>query len=115
METRLNNKYETFSEKYKQVTASKEILAAFVYGKTVYDIAQELDVSRDHAYYLLNKYNLFDKCKSQFTGKSHFEDDIVSYIGADICQSGNRSILNGKEIDIFIPSLNIGIEFNGTH
>jgi len=37
---------------------------------------------------------------------------IAQYV--DIEQS-NRTILEGKEIDIFIPSLNIGFEFNGLY
>ena len=28
-------------------------------------------------------------------------------------ENGNKTILNGREIDIFVPSLNVGIEFDG--
>ena len=29
------------------------------------------------------------------------------------CERNNRSILNGKEIDIYVASLKLGIEYNG--
>lgn len=45
---------------------------------------------------------------------SHQEREIMEYVkalGFDCCT--DRRILRGKEIDIFIPEKNIGIEFNG--
>lgn len=49
--------------------------------------------------------------------ESNAEKEIYEYvcqlIGADNVIRKDRNILNGKEIDIFIPSLNIGIEYNG--
>ena len=38
---------------------------------------------------------------------------ICSLIGSDEVIKKDRSILNGKEIDILIPKYNIGIEYNG--
>jgi hypothetical protein len=37
--------------------------------------------------------------------------EFIKILGFD-CKS-NRTILNGKEIDIFIPNLSVGIEYNG--
>jgi len=48
---------------------------------------------------------------------SAWENEIASFIrsmGVDI-ETSNRSILNGKELDIFIPSANIAIEANGLY
>ena len=49
-----------------------------------------------------------------FTRNSKSELEIKDFIesGGLECTT-NRKILNGKEIDIFIPSKNIGIEYNG--
>lgn len=48
----------------------------------------------------------------QFHSKPELEImDYIKSMGYE-CKS-DRKILNGKEIDIFIPLLNIGIEFNG--
>ena len=38
---------------------------------------------------------------------------ICSLVGSDNVIKKDRKILNGKEIDIFIPNLNIGFEYNG--
>ena len=40
---------------------------------------------------------------------------LVNELGKDNVILHNRSILKNKEIDIFIPSLNVGIEYNGLH
>lgn len=44
---------------------------------------------------------------------SKVEDEIADIIKPLECEHNNRSILNGKEIDIYIPSLKLGIEYNG--
>lgn len=60
-------------------------------------------------------------CKSGCPKCSHFvskwEQEVHDFIvGLGIeCEQTNRSVLNGYEIDIFIPSLNIGIECDGLY
>lgn len=44
---------------------------------------------------------------------SKTEDDIISVLNCKDIISHNRNILNGKEIDIYIPSLKLGVEYNG--
>ena len=46
---------------------------------------------------------------------SKWEQEIYEFISSlDIeCEQSDRSILNGKEIDIFVPKFNIGIECDG--
>ena len=41
------------------------------------------------------------------------EDEIISLFSEIEHQQRNREILNGMEIDIYIPSLKLGIEYNG--
>ena len=50
------------------------------------------------------------KCAKQV---SKAEDKICEILKCLNPQQRDRSILNGKEIDIYIPSLRIGIEYNG--
>lgn len=38
---------------------------------------------------------------------------IINIVGENNVERHNRSILNGKEIDIYIPKLKIGVEYNG--
>ena len=44
---------------------------------------------------------------------SKAEDEIVKLLEIHQPQQRNQSILDGKEIDIYIPSLKLGIEYNG--
>ena len=50
------------------------------------------------------------KCTKNY---SKVEDEIAEVIKPFECERNNRTILNGKEIDIYIPSLKLGIEYNG--
>lgn len=50
------------------------------------------------------------------TSKHEYEIvDFLHSIGIDNIQIGNRTILDGKEIDIFLPDYNLGIEMNGVY
>lgn len=110
------NKYNlnNFSTKYLATYNDKEALAKLVNGKTFYEIATELSITTDHAHYLLDKMGLLDLVNREFHATSHYESEIVNFIGEDLCVRNDRAVLNGKEIDIYIPSKKIGIEFNGT-
>lgn len=54
-----------------------------------------------------------------FSNQSKDEKDIVTYIKSliseDLIEENNRTLLNGKEIDIHIPSKNIAIEYDGLY
>lgn len=65
----------------------------------------------------INELNLTHMIDISF--RSKYEKCIVNYIGSiynegDI-KINDRTVLNGKELDIYIPDLNIAIEFNGTY
>lgn len=47
------------------------------------------------------------------SGEEEIYNFISNLIGKENVERRNRNILDGKEIDIFIPSLKIGIEYNG--
>ena len=49
------------------------------------------------------------KCGNHY---SKFEDDIINKLDENIIKN-DRTILDGKEIDIYLPDKHIGIEFNG--
>lgn len=71
---------------------------------------------------LINYYNLGYK-PGAFTfsdaSLSKCEDDLADYIssliGADAIVRNDRTALSGKEIDIYIPTYKVGIEFNGNY
>ena len=61
--------------------------------------------------------NLKEYINFKFTGKSHYEDEIVKFLKELEIENiiRNSLILNGQEIDIYLPDYKIGIEFNGTY
>lgn len=56
-------------------------------------------------------------CFPKMTSKSHYEVDIKNYIETfyDGVVELNAYILDGKEIDVYLPELKIGFEFNGLY
>ena len=56
-------------------------------------------------------------CPKCFKEKSNIERELFDYIKSLLNQydveENNRTILNGKEIDVYIPNLKIGFEMNG--
>lgn len=114
--TRENNKYnlKNYSQLYLDVYQNKEALSNLIKDKTIYEIANILNIDRNQAYYLVTKNNLLDIVKKDYVAHSHYEFELIEFIGEDLCTLGDRTVLKGKEIDIYIPTKNIGIEFNGT-
>lgn len=56
-------------------------------------------------------------CPYHYCNKSKQEEDlcnfIISLVGSDNVRINDRSLLKGKELDIFLPSYNIAIEYDG--
>ena len=50
-------------------------------------------------------------------GKSHYEDELYNYIISlgCTCLRNDRAILEGKELDLYIPDKKVAIEFNGSY
>lgn len=68
---------------------------------------------------LLSRYGDIAPNKAQFNcTQSEDERSIAKWIEAQIgckVELRNRTLLKGKEIDIYIPDYNIGIEYNGNY
>jgi len=57
------------------------------------------------------------KCYPMLNGTSKAEQEVLEFckkLYSNI-ESNNRTILNGKEIDIYIPEIKLGIEYNGLY
>jgi hypothetical protein len=83
--------------------------------RTSVDIAQEIGVHYSTVLEHLKKYN-FDIRKTN--NYSIEENEIKKFIKDDLRFSiieNDRNILDGKELDIFIPSANLAIEHNGLY
>lgn len=86
-------------EEYILKYGNEEIMSKETYGK-FNGIARKLNI------------NLTEKMKDRFTSKA--EAEIMTYLKENGIECNkNRSILHGQELDIFIPSKNIAIEYNG--
>ena len=68
---------------------------------------------------LHNKYgNAFDQYIDLNPKRSRYEDDIEEFLislGVKNIVKNDRSVLDGKEIDLYIPEEKLGIEFNGDY
>lgn len=66
-----------------------------------------------------SKFFVCNKCfpNGLYNGRSSYEDFICSILSSNNIQflKNDRKSLGGKEIDIFVPSLNIGIEIDGVY
>lgn len=51
----------------------------------------------------------------RYTGQNEILEFLKQYISESEITVGDRKVLNGKEIDILLPKLNIAIEFNGLY
>ena len=81
--------------------------------RSVQEIMKYLNVSDFCVFQHLKKYNVEGLINRNV---SHYEDEITDWLKSfNIEVINNKRILNKKEIDIFLPEYNIGIEFNGTY
>ena len=105
----------------KYLTSKKiteDFLKSQYYSKiTIFQFAKDTNIPYSTCIKYIHNYNLeeyFD-----FNSAVSFpENDIIEYLKSkgivNIIQS-ERTILEGKEIDIYLPDYNVGIEFNGDY
>lgn len=106
------------SEKYIKVWHSEEesikYLTSFSERPLVSDLALDLNCSVNCVRLWIEKYKLGQYIRIQ---KSHYEEDIIDFISTlgFICERNNRKILDGVELDIYVPEKQLAIEFNGNY
>lgn len=79
------------------------------------DIANRLNVTVSAVYKYIRKYNLHDFFNKEFG--SRYEKELYNFLKkyVDNVVVHDRKILNGLELDLYIPSHSLAIEFNGTY
>lgn len=104
------------SRKYMEVWSSKEAsieyLKSFPERPTVNDLMLMLNCTINNVYLWVEKFNLGAYIKIQ---KSSYEQEIISFIqelGFEVIRN-DRKVLNGNELDIYIPKKDVAIEING--
>lgn len=107
---------EEFEEKSNIIHNSKYIYTKSKYENNTKDITITCPI---HGDFKQSPHNHLQGkgCPKCAKTSSKIENEIGTYIKSLGIESDskNRKILNGNEIDIFIPSKNIGIEYNGLY
>ena len=85
---------------------------------TRYEIASILDISYGYVCKIINEYSLQDYIDNSY--RSHEEREIYDYIQSLSpelqIEHNKRGVLSGnRELDIYIPSKRIAIEYNGNY
>ena len=105
-------------EKY-DILKSKEVLLHFIqenfsYKPTYIEVAEKANISRTSINNKILEYSLRDFVN--FPEGSKGENNLRDYIKQiypNTEEKSNWKVLDGKEIDIFIPDKNLGFEYNG--
>ena len=83
-------------------------------NRTLTDIASELNIT----YYTVSYYYEQHDIEKPFSSYSvsSTETEIYNYVNSLIsAEQSNRTILAGKEIDIYVPSMKLGFEIDGLY
>lgn len=81
------------------------------------DIAKHLHISYSFLNALFRKFDMSNDYLNKTRGNSYLEEEVYQYIktlGVSIKRS-DRTVLEGKEIDLLIEEKKLGIEFNGLY
>lgn len=79
------------------------------------ELAASLGINIGPTYRVLRRLDLLDEIQHSVFGRMENEvSDFVESLGAKVDRH-RKDLLNGLEIDIYIPDKKIGIEFNGTY
>lgn len=92
-------------------------LSTFESKPTLYDVAKALNINYQITVRCINKLGLRDYINYNWNN-SHIEKEIYEWIINELqlnVITSDRTILNGKELDIYIPEKKIAIEYNGVY
>ena len=100
---------------YMKVFLQNFIKDNFKEKPTIGELCNKIEKSRTWISNLINKNDLRDLIKYYPNLKENELVNIIkSFYEGEILENDNI-LLNGKEIDIYLPDLKIGIEFNGNY
>jgi predicted transcriptional regulator len=110
------------NNKANKILENKESLISLYENNTMQGIAETLGTTKSTVSRWFESHNIEAKASNSYERKikkvSNEENELFNYIQSiyneKLIQS-NRSILNGKELDVYIPDKNIAIEYNGLY
>lgn len=114
---RINKNISAYSKEVYDIIYNKDNLKNYIQNNnitTYYDLSLKLNISINSAYNFVNRHKLnylfIHHCKSiPELELQNYVESLIPIIRND------RIILKPYELDIYIPSLNIGIEFMGIY
>lgn len=81
-----------------------------------YELSEIFKVKINYIYQWIEKYNLQSYVNLKPSFRSSYEDEILKLFENFKVETNTRNIFDDhKELDIYLPDLNLGIEFNGTY
>lgn len=104
-----------FSDETKKVLSSKDSLLKYIDDRGLsssVQIAESLGVDLTTLHRYSEKFELSDNDIFKF--RSSYESELLNIL-QDIKFVKDRTVLDGKEIDLYSPEYKIGIEFNGNY
>lgn len=103
------------SQNILEILDNKEKLINVIAGKTRNKVIKTLGIAKHTLYLYAKMYDIQDMfIKDLSSGPENEINEFIKSFGYNT-EVGNRLILNGKELDIFIPELNLAIEHNGLY
>jgi len=110
------------SEGYKVIDDKDKLIELYESGLTCEQIAKPLNVTKGLISRTLRNYGVSLRPSNSYERKikkvSSAERELVSFISSIYTGkilTSNRSVLNGRELDVYLPEENLAIEYNGLY
>lgn len=102
-------------KKFIEIINDPEKFIDFIKNKTVYEVSIELGMNYSSVYNMINRYDAHAFYKKR--SSSYLEYEFANFLNEHNIshEKNNRTILDGKEIDFYLPKYNIAIEMNGIY
>lgn len=108
--------FDIWSNRDKLVQFLKEKAIELERKPTLYEVANWFNVVYSIAAHKGKEWELQDVIDIN-PHRSAYENELVTWLKKDLgvtnIETSNRTILDGREIDIYLPDYKLGIEFNG--
>ena len=94
---------------------NKDLFSIFIKDKSVRELSEELNIEISTIYNYIKKYDIKNLYNAR--GPSYIEKEMAEFLNSIgiSYEKNNRTILNGKELDFYIPKYKMAIEMNGVY
>jgi transposase-like protein len=109
-------------EGYSVIDDKEKLVNLYDSGLTCQQIAEPLNVTRGAIARTLKSYgvklrpsNSYERTVKKVSGEEQELIDFITSIYDGEIKTSNRSILDGRELDVYLPDNNLAIEYNGLY